>query len=439
VAHRNAELPGPSGLPVIGSLLQINGDPLSWLARMAREYGDLSQFSVGPNEFVVVSSPVLIEDLLVRLKDHTTKDRITMRLTDVLGRGLLTDEGEHWKAQRRRIAPSFQPRQVAGYADTMVRSTLDRLPTPGELDVHALVSTIALDIVIRTLFGAEPEAEAARVGPLLARMMEAFETENRTVWRVIPTWVPGEHRSDVARAVAELDQLLRALVDRAKGNGGDHLLARLLEATDEHGAHMTDQELRDELVTLFLAGHETTAIAVSTALWLLAEHPEVQERVAAEVGALGRDPTSADLGALRLTDAVLREAMRLYPPAWSVAREVLHEVVLGGHRLRPGAQVVASQWVQHRDARYWVGPERFRPDRWLNGETDELPRFAYFPFGGGPRVCVGNHFAMLEGVLVLATMVRHRTWSVSPGFQPVWLPAVTLRPRHGLRVRAGTR
>jgi cytochrome P450 len=436
----NARVPGPTGLPVLGSLLDIHGDPLGWLARLSRQYGPVARFNVAGLTRVLVSDPALVEDLLVRHQDHTTKDHLTRRLSEVLGDGLLTSEGDHWRTQRRRIAPSFQPRHVAGYGEVMVRSTLERLPAPGELDIHALASSLALDIVIRTLFGAEPGGEAERVGVALATLMEAFDKELRTVWRVIPAWVPGPHRAEVARAVAEIDALLHALVTRARrSDEGETLLARLLQARDQDGRGMTDQELRDELVTLFLAGHETTAIAISSALWLLAEHPEHQDRLRAEVDALGRDPTAADVGGLRFTDAVLRETMRLHPPAWGMGREVVRGFELGGYRLEPGTEVTVFPWGMHRDPALWVGPERFRPDRWLNGETTSLPRFAYFPFGGGPRICVGNHFAMLEGVLVLATLVRHRLWEPSPGFVPEWLPAVTLRPRHGIRVRTQLR
>lgn len=437
LAETHEPVPGPTGLPVVGSLWEMDGDPLRFMTRVARRYGDVARFRAGPDSFVMVSHPSLVEDLLVGLKDHTTKDRITRGLDEVLGQGLLTSDGPHWRTQRRRVAPSFQPRHLAAYGDAMTRSTLERLPEPGVRDVHASTGAIALDIVIRTLFGAEPGGETDRVGALLGGLMDAFETEQRTIWRVIPDWVPGPHRRAVKRSTAELDALLMDLVARAREAGaGDSLLGRLLDARDDDGVGMTDRELRDELVTLFLAGHETTALTLAYTLWLLAEHPEHQDRVRAELDTVlgDRDPVAADLRALPLLHAVLDESMRLYPPAWAVGRETLDDVVLGGHRIPAGTQVTASQWVVHRDPRFWVGPDRFRPDRWLNGETKDLPRMAFFPFGGGPRVCVGNHFAKMEAALVLATLLRHRRFATTSGLAPDLLPAVTLRPRSGLQL-----
>lgn len=434
-----AAVPGPTGLPVVGVLWAMKGDPLVFLTDLARRYGDLARFRVGNVTFTHVAHPDLVEELLVRRKDVTGRDIITRNLDDVLGQGLLTSDGEHWRRQRRRIAPSFQPRHLKAYGEAMVDSALQRLPEVGTRDVHADMSALTLDIVIRTLFGAEPGGEAGRVGPLLEGLMTAFETEQRTLWRLVPDWVPGRHRRQVAASTAILDRLLMDLVRRARNDDADRddLLARLLAARDEEGQGMTDRELRDELVTLFLAGHETTALALSYALYLLAEHPEHQDAARAEVlEVVGTDrPTVSDLKRMPLVAAALKEAMRLYPPAWGVGREALEDFELGGNLIPQGTQVSCLQWVIHRDPRFWVGPERFRPARWLNGETEDLPRFAYFPFGGGPRVCVGNHFAMMEAQLVLATLLQHRRFAPSPGYEPRLLPAVTLRPRNGVLLR----
>ncbi|MEZ6006154.1 MAG: cytochrome P450, partial [Planctomycetota bacterium] len=380
------EVPGPRGLPVVGSPWMVGYDPLVAWPRLVRRYGDLAQFRVGRRHVFVVSRPDLIEDVWVRHRDKTVKDTVTRELSSVLGNGLLTSSGAHWKRQRRRIAPSFQPRHLSGYADAMVRSTVERLPAPGELDVHELSAAITLDIVIRTLFGAEPSGEAGKVGDLLADLMAAFEVEQRTVWRFVPDWVPGAHRSKVERARDALDALVMDLVAQGRARGdADDLLCRLLAARDEDGNAMSDAELRDELLTLFLAGHETTALAVSFALWLLAEHPEVQDRLLAELDGLEGPPGLKDLRSLPFLDAVLKETLRLYPPAWATGREVLEDIELADGTIPAGAQVAASQWVVHRDPRYWTGPSRFRPERWTNGETEHLPRMAYVPFGGGDR------------------------------------------------------
>lgn len=438
-----SEVPGPKGWAMVRALWAIGGDPRERLTGLARRWGDIAGFRVGGSRFVQLARPDLVEELLVANRDHVRKDRITRALEGVLGQGLLTSEDEHWRTQRKRIAPSFQPRQIAGCADDMVRSTLGRLPEPGVHDIHAVMAATTLDVVVRSLFGAEPGGEADAVGPILASLMAAFETENRTLWRIVPDRVPGRHRTEVRDRSAELDRLMHALVARARGEGdaGRSLLARLLAARDDAGNAMSDRELRDELVTLLLAGHETTSIALALALWLLAEHPEHQAAITDELDAVtgDRDPTLADVPKLRRTEAVLKETMRLYPPVWAIGREAVRDLVIGGHRIEKGTQIVVSQWVIHRDPRLYVGADRFRPGRWLDGETDALPRMAYFPFGGGPRICVGNHFAMLEATLILATFLRHRRVGSVMGPPPELVPAVTLRPRNGVSVRVERR
>jgi cytochrome P450 len=306
-------------------------------------------------------------------------------------------------------------------------------------------------VVLRTLFGAEPggtDADASRahrVAHVLTELMGVFEREQRTLWRFVPAWVPGAHRRLARDRTVELhDLILRLVEERRARPPGDDLLSRLLEARDDDGAGMDDLQVRDEAVTLFLAGHETTALALSYALYLLALHPEVQDAVRAEGAALGRRAGAEDLGALPYTAAVVKEALRLYPPAWGFGREPVRDVVLGGQRIRGGEHVVMLPWILHRDPRWWHLPERFRPERWLPGpdgapsEVAGQPRFAYTPFGGGPRVCIGNHFATMEAILALTTLLQHRRLRPVPGFVPDLVPAVTLRARDGVRVRIET-
>jgi cytochrome P450 len=218
----------------------------------------------------------------------------------------------------------------------------------------------------------------------------------------------------------------------------DLLLSRLLSARDDDGSGMDDAQLRDELITLFIAGHETTALALAYTLYLLAEHPEIQDRVHAELD--GQGPrTGLERGELDLLDACIREALRLYPPAWAFAREATVDIDVDGHRIHAGEQVMISPWVLHHDPRWWVGPERFRPDRWRNGETDTLPKGAFMPFGAGPRVCVGQYFAWMELRIVAETWLRSRRMLAYPGPAPRLAPAVTLRPANGIRVRVAGR
>lgn len=435
--RKRRSFPGPTHYPLIGNPFAVTRDSLSGLARLTRVHGDLTEFWVGRRHVVVANHPELVEEILVRQRDRIQKDTITHELSAILGQGLVTSEGAHWKRQRRAIAPSFQPRHLAHYGEDMVRSALECLPPTGSSDVHRSMSAATLHIVIRTIFGAEPDGEAGRVGELVEDLMEAFFTEQRTAWRLVPKAIPAAHRKRVEAVRAALDAVLYDLIARARRSTDDRsLLGRLLAARDDDEAGMTDEELRDELITLFLAGHETTSLWLAFTIWLLAEHPELQDRAIAEVDEVlaGQPATSADLRRLPFLGAVLEESLRLYPPVWAIAREVTEPFALRGETLAVGTQIVISMWTLHRDPRFWTGPERFRPDRWLTDETDDLPRMAFMPFGGGPRVCVGNHFAKMEAVLVLATLLQQRRFRPHAGYSPDFIAAVTLRPRNGVQV-----
>ena len=268
--------------------------------------------------------------------------------------------------------------------------------------------------------------------------MTEFQQIGLSWRRLLPAFLLRESIERIDDARDELDEILYAIIRerRAQGSEGDDLLGRLLEATDEEGAQMTDQQLRDEVATLFLAGHETTALALSYALLFLARHPPARARLREEVDEVlgGRPATMADVPALRFTDAVIRESMRLYPPVYAIGREALEDCVIAGWVVPRGAQVLMPQWTVHRDPRWFSDPEAFLPERWLDGLADRLPRFAYFPFGGGARVCVGNHFATLEAILVLATLMQHLDVRADPGFRLTLSPSVTLRPRRGVQL-----
>jgi cytochrome P450 len=414
---------------------EVRDNPLGFFARMAALHGDMVWLPLG--KLWLVSHPDTIEQMLVGERDGFVKDKITRSLSSVLGQGLLTAEGETWRRDRKLCAPSFQPRHLAVYGQAMVDAALAHLPAEGERDIARDMTELTLDIVLRTLFGTRSaDASTGRVGPVLDELMVAFEQEQRTLWRFTPDWLPAPHRRRAARHTAELHQIvLSVIAERRQRPAGDDLLWRLLEARDEDGRGMDDAQIRDEALTLFLAGHETTALALAYALWLLALHPAVQDAVRAEANALGRDPTAADLGRLPYTAAVVKEVLRLYPPAYGFGRETVVPMEIGGQQIEAGEHLVALTWLVHRDPRWWRAPEQFRPERWLGDETKDLPRFAYVPFGGGPRVCIGNHFATMEAIVVLATIARRRRLHPVPGYSPDLLPAVTLRSRNGVWVK----
>lgn len=434
VATPPAGLPGPRGLPLVGSLLPFARDPLGFLIDLQR-YGDLAACWLVELPVVQVSHPEAVEEVLVRHARVMHKDRIYELLRPLLGNGLVTAEDETWKRHRRLAAPSFTPKQVAGYAATMVDATREWAEAQADghrLDVHHELMGLTQRIVLRTLFGADlADDGGAAVGRAIETVMEAFVSEAQGAGRLIPGFVPTPSRRRSAEAIAELDRVIYGLVAARRAAGpGDDLLSRLLAARDDAGAGFSDAELRDEAVTLFVAGHETTALALTFALLLLGEHPQVERTLAAEVRAvLGDRPAeAADLGRLPYTAAVIKEAMRVLPPVWAIGREATEDVEVSGVRIARGTQLLISPWVLHRDPRWFDAPEVFRPERWLEGLEERLPRMAWLPFGGGPRVCIGNHFAMLEAVLVLATLAQ-TAWPRTTGPRPRLLPSITLRPR----------
>ncbi len=432
-----SSLPGPAPLPLVGNLWELTGDPLGFLERGTAEHGSVWRFRVGARTSVVVTDPTLIDAVLVTHRKATVKDPVTAGLSEVLGQGLLTNEGESWRQQRRLIAPSFQPRHLADLGDEMVACTARAVEgiDSGPRDVHHDMMALTLDIAVRTLFGTVLH-DVDRVGPLVEELMVGFQRRTQTWRRLLPDWLPTLGRAAARRTQGELHGLLLELVAqrRAEGAEGSDLLSRLLAARDDEGRGMDDAQLKDELLTLFLAGHETTALALSYALLLLAEHPAALARAQDELGeVVGEGPlTARHSRQLRWLDAVFQEAMRLYPPAWMIGRMAAEELVLGDVAIPAGTVLLCPQWVVHRDPRHFADPLAFRPERWLAEPT--WPKAAFFPFGGGPRVCVGNHFARMEAVLVLARWLQAFDLAPVAGFEVAVLPSVTLRPRAGVWV-----
>jgi cytochrome P450 len=432
---------GPRGVPLFGNLFQLAEGPLEFFTHIARSYGDVGTWRVGRRLVHGISDPILIEKILVQHSGSFVKDPITRRLSDVLGNGLVTAEGEVWKTGRRRVGPAFQRDQLSHYGDLMVESTrrwTDAVRHGERKVFHPEMGRLTLEIVVRTLFGAEPNPKLADVGATVGVLMHGFERYLRSWQRLLPDALLGPARRRIQKQADQLNAVLLEIVQerRASPERGNDVLSRLLDAQDEAGA-MSDAQLRDEAITIFVAGHETTALALTFALYLLGWHASERNAIAREAHeVLGDRPaTYADLPRLVRTKAVVQEAMRLYPPAYAIGREAIEEVDLGDVVLPKGAIVVMAQWVVHRDPRWYRDPEVFRPERWLDGSLDGNPKFAYFPFGGGPRTCVGNHFAMMEAVLVLATIVQQLDWSNEEVPDLPLATAVTLRPTYPLSAR----
>jgi cytochrome P450 len=431
--------PGPSPRSRSGSFKNYSRDPLAFLPTLAREYGDIVTMRFYKFRVYYVNHPDYIEEVLVNQARKFIKGRILRANKGLFGNGLLTSEGDFWLRQRRLAQPAFHRARIAAYAETMVQFTERMLEgwRHGEtLDVHAEMMRLTMQIVAKTLFDADVDADAQEVGRALEAIMEHNSDFRRLI--LTPSWLPTLRNIRAALATRRLNKIIYRIIGQRRSAGHDagDLLSMLLHAQDEDGSRMTDRQLRDEVITLFLAGHETTALALSWTWWLLAQHPQAEAKLHAELDAVlgGRTTTLEDLPKLRYLDHIIAESMRLYPPAWGMARLTIEDAHIGGYTIRKGCGVSLSQWVVHRDPRWYESPDDFQPERWEGDLLKRLPRFAYFPFGGGPRQCVGNTFAIMETALILATIAQKFRLRLVPGHTVAPIASITLRPRHGIRI-----
>jgi len=437
--------PQPPGFPIVGHLLHYARDPLEVPRGWARDYGDVVHLKIGPEDLYQINHPDDIEQVLVRDFKKYRKDRMTRTLRELLGDGLVTSEGDFWKRQRRLVNPGFHRNRIKAYAEVMVDETRDRIDGWGdrtEFDFHDEMMRVTLHIVAATLFGADvSKADADTIGSSIGFFMEYHLGIANTGIR-LPEWIPTRANRRARKAMDALDEVIRRYIDirRREGDNGS-LLSMLIDAVDDEGKGMTGEQLRDEALTLISAGHETTAVGMTMTLFLLSQHPEVEVKLHAELDrVLGdRDPTFEDLKDLPYTEQVIKESMRLLPPVWGIGREALEDTEIGGYPIAKGSQIFVTQWTVHRDSRFFPDPEAFKPERWTPEFKKQLPNYAYFPFGGGPRICVGKRFAMMESVLILATIARRYALRLLPGQTLDLMPSITIRPRGGLRFVAQRR
>src|ERR687893_2546146 len=436
--------PGPKGHLLGDNLREYARDPLGFLSGCAQEYGNVVELHFMGQTLYLLSDPGLIEYVLVENNRNFSNTRILKRNRRLLGEGLLTSEGEFWRRQRRLAQPAFHRKRVAAYGEVMAafaERSLEAWRDGQTIDVHEEMMHLTLEIVAKCLFDADVGTRATEVARAMKVALEDFSSQRRLIR--IPKSIPTPHNIRFEMAARRLDEVIGTIIEnRRKGeeDWGD-LLSMLMLAEDESGERMTDKQLRDEVMTLFLAGHETTANTLAWTFWLLSSYAAAEAKLAEELERVlgSRTPIVADVPNLPYVERVVKESMRLYPPAWVMGREAVGECEVGGYRMPASTTALMRQWGGHRDPRYHRDPQRFDPDRWTAGYEKEMPRFAYFPFGGGARQCIGAGFAMTEARLVLAAVAQRFGMEIVPGQRVEPYASITLRPKEGIRMTLAAR
>ena len=443
--------PGPRGNVVLGSIGDLYRDRLRFVLDVARTYGDVAQYRVAHMRMYQVNHPAGVGRLLHDNHSNYSKDVATFgTLRLILGNGLLTSDGDFWRRQRRLAQPAFHQRRVTAFGDLMTDATLAMLerwrPSVAQdqpLDLAAEFMHLTLEVATRALFSASVERDVDAIGRAITTLLNEV-TFRFTFPFYPPLKVPTPRNRRFLAAQATLDGVIYGIIAERRRQPGEHddLLALLMEARDEKtGEGMSDRQLRDEVITLFVAGHETTANALSWSSYLLSTHVAVARKMRAEVDEAlqGRIPTAADLPNLPYTRMVIDETLRLYPPAWITNRRAIEDDTICGYRIPADAIVSISPYVTHRDPTLWQNPEGFDPDRFAPERSSGRPHFAYFPFGGGPHQCIGKGFALLEATLVLALLTQRYELHLAPGRRVETVAMATLRPRYGMWMTAHPR
>jgi cytochrome P450 len=429
------------GLPLVGNILDIARNPLEFAERLQRDYGDFAAFSLGKgNKTVLISDPHAVKQVLLETGKSYNRGDPTYAMRTVLGNGLVTSEGDFWKRQRKLAAPAFQHNSLNRYADLMVMYTQEmmaRWQSGAVYDLYEEMTLLAQRIIMKALFDVDVQASAKEAGSAFDAMMHGLGAEMNGLDAVLPSFIPTPSRRQMTAGVDYINGLLLEIIEKRRGGGStkDDLLTMLMGARDEEGKPMSDTQLLDEIRTLYLAGHETTANTLSWSWLLLSQKPEVYATLEAEIDAVleGRAATFEDVQHLPYCNAVIKESLRCYPAAWVFQRMALEDVELSGYAIPKGTFIWISPWVLHHDARWYEEPNTFMPERWLKEKQEQPLREAYIPFGGGPRICIGNGFAMMEGVLLLATMVQQYRVALLPNHPVEIGVAGTIRPKHGVK------
>jgi len=434
--------PGPRQSFPLSGIFAYRRGPLPFFQSLAERYGDISYFRLGPQPAFFFNHPDYIKEILVTNHQNFMKGLALQRAKRLLGEGLLTSEGDFHRRQRRLAQPAFHRTRIASYANVMINyaaQTSNGWSDGQTLDMSEEMMRLTLGIVGKTLFDADVVSDAREVGEAMTVVMDLFNTITVPFFDLLQKLpLPQFRRFDSAKL--RLDAIIYRLIEERRSSGQDRgdLLSMLLLAQDTEGdgGQMTDGQLRDELMTIFLAGHETTANALTWTWYLLSQNPEVETKLHEEIDHVleGRLPAFEDVSQLKYTEMVLAESMRLYPPAWALGRMALNDFEIGGYVVPKKSLVLMSQYVMHHDVRYFPEPFRFDPERWSAETRETRPQFSYFPFGGGPRRCIGEGFAWMEGILLIACLAREWQMRLAPNHPVALKPVITLRPRHGMRM-----
>jgi cytochrome P450 len=441
-SRRRTLPPGPEGAPFAGNLFQFRADPLNFVTSVARSYGEVATIQMGAQPLILFSRPEHVRYFLTEQPRNFSNREFARNLTRLLGDGLLTIDGDFHRQQRRLVQPAFHKKRVDGYATIMVAHTtemLDRWLPGQELDVAREMQDLTLRIVAKALFDVDLRAGHADLGRQFTGVIEN-PVQLPFSLRGLPINLPFTPYGKNMAARTALDTYVYGLIAQRRADGRDtgDVVSMLLAAQDTEGdgAGLTDKQVRDQTMTLLAAGHETTSNALTWTFYLLSEHPAVREKLLRELDdVLGeREPTTGDIPKLRYLDWVFNESLRLYPPAWTQGRHALAPFERAGYAFPAGTMVMLSQWVMHRLPEIWGDAGVFRPERWDPARGEAIPQGAYFPFGSGPRMCIGMPFAQLEMRLLLATILQRYTPTLIPGWPVVPRPRVTLRPKYGIRM-----
>ncbi len=432
---------GPRGLPFVGNALQFRHNPLQFFRETQKRYPRIATMYMGNEPVILCFRPEHVRYCLMEHPRDFSKPNLRggFNLRDVLGDGLLTSEGDFHRQQRRLVQPAFHKQRVEGYAEIMVEMTqemLDQWQPHSEINISQAMQYLTLRIILKALFNIDSPEQAAALGEAFTAIITGLRRRSNVPARLHLNILSDGYRKGLA-GKGTLDTFIYDLIAQRRAEGQDRgdVLSMLLQSQDE-GDTLTDQQIHDQVLTFIAAGHETAQNTMSWTFYLLSQHPAVREKLQAELQSVlaGRTPTVADLPHLPYLDWVINESWRYYPPAWTQGRRALNDVEMEGYHFPAGTVFILSQWVLHHLSDIWGDPEVFRPERWDPANGQKIPQGAYFPFGGGPRICIGMPFAQLETRLLLATILQRYTPRLVPGFPVVLQPRVTLRPRYGIRM-----